>query len=174
MRIKLNTWKINIWKNFSYVPEVLNVHLNEIYEKLTTTKENKLKFEKIFLKITFSLEKVHFSLLGKKIFRKKVDFFYVRSHERSELLVHILAEDFVLMFKVGCFCVWEEKSRFRFAGNIARSISCANTLVSFWEDGGTVASNAMVEKSPESSPRWLGSSALSIITLVLLYSFSNF
>ena len=29
-----------------YVPEVLNVYMNEINEKLTTIKLNKLKFEK--------------------------------------------------------------------------------------------------------------------------------
>ena len=32
------------------VPEVLIVHKNEIYKKLTTIKWNKLKFEKIFKK----------------------------------------------------------------------------------------------------------------------------
>ena len=52
-----------------------------------------MKFEKIFWKITFSFPKVNFSLLGKNIFLKKVDFFfYFRSHERSELLAHVYYE----------------------------------------------------------------------------------
>ena len=45
--------------------------MNEIYKKLTKIKSNKLKFEKIFWKITFSLPKVNFSLLGKKNLSKK-------------------------------------------------------------------------------------------------------
>ena len=43
------------------VPEVLNVHMNEICKKLTTIKYNKLKFEEVFKKITFSFSKVNFS-----------------------------------------------------------------------------------------------------------------
>ena len=39
-------------------------------------------------KIKFSFSKVNFSLLEKKILLKKVDFFYFRSYERSELSVH--------------------------------------------------------------------------------------
>ena len=53
-----------------HVPEVLNVHINEIYKILTTIKSNKYKFDKI----TFSFSKVNFSLLEKKIFLKKVNF----------------------------------------------------------------------------------------------------
>ena len=50
------------------VPEVLNVHMNEIYRKLTTIKLNKLKLLKVFLKITFSFSKLDFLLLEKKKF----------------------------------------------------------------------------------------------------------
>ena len=75
-----------------YVPEVRNVHMNEIYKKLTTIKLNKLKFKKVLNKITFSFLKVNFSLLEKKILLEKVDFFYFRSHERSELLAHKMDE----------------------------------------------------------------------------------
>ena len=92
-------------RTFHDVPEVLNVHLNEIYKKLTITKENKLKFEKIFLKITFSFSKVNFSLLGKKIFRKKVDFFYIRSHEHSELLTHHVLQ------KIRCATITATRAR---------------------------------------------------------------
>ena len=56
------------------VPEVLNVHMNEIYKKITTIKLNKLKFKKVFKKITFSFLKVNLLLLEKKSL-KKVDFF---------------------------------------------------------------------------------------------------
>ena len=54
-----------------YVPEVLNVHTNEIYKKLTTIKFKKLKFKKVLNKITFFFSKVHFTLLEKKILLKK-------------------------------------------------------------------------------------------------------
>ena len=56
------------------LPEVLNVHMNKIYKKLTAIKLNKLKFKKVFKKITFSFSKVNFSLLEKKILLKKVIF----------------------------------------------------------------------------------------------------
>ena len=59
-----------------YVPEVLNVHMNEIYKKLTTIKSNKLKFKKVLKKIIFSFSKVNFSLPEKKNSSKTVDFFY--------------------------------------------------------------------------------------------------
>ena len=55
----------------SHVPDVQKVHMNEIYRKLTTIKSNKLKFKKVFKKITFSLSKVNFSLVEKKIVLKK-------------------------------------------------------------------------------------------------------
>ena len=48
--------------HISQVPEVLNVHMNEIYRKLTTIKLNKLRFKKVLNKITFSCSKVNFSL----------------------------------------------------------------------------------------------------------------
>ena len=32
---------------WTHVPEVLNVHMKEIYKKLTTIKYNKLKFKKV-------------------------------------------------------------------------------------------------------------------------------
>ena len=65
--------KISNWEPIiSYVPEVLYVHTNEIYKKLTTIKFKKLKFKKVLNKITFSFSKVHhFSLLEKKILLKK-------------------------------------------------------------------------------------------------------
>ena len=62
------------------VPEVLNVHMNEICKKLTTIKYNKLKFEEVFKKITFSFSKVNFSVLGKENPSKKVFFFFTFIH----------------------------------------------------------------------------------------------
>ena len=49
-----------------HVSEVLNVHMNEIYKKLTTIKLNKLKFKKVLKKITFSFSKINFSLMLEK------------------------------------------------------------------------------------------------------------
>ena len=49
-----------------YVPEVLNVHMNEIYKKLTTIKSNKFKTEKYFKKSHFLSQKLIFSCLKKK------------------------------------------------------------------------------------------------------------
>ena len=65
------------------VPEVLNLHMNEIYKKLTTIKENKLKFKKVLKKITFSFSKVNFSLLEKNP-SKKVDFFIIFVHMKVQ------------------------------------------------------------------------------------------
>ena len=65
----------SIEQKYQYVPEVLNVHMNEIYKKLTTNKSNKLRFKKVFRKIPFSFSKVNFSLLEKKILLKKIDYF---------------------------------------------------------------------------------------------------
>ena len=78
-------------ENFD-VPEVLNVHTNEINKRLTTIKLNKPKFKKSIKKITFSFSKVNFSLLEKKTLLKKVDFFYFRLHERSELPAHKISD----------------------------------------------------------------------------------
>ena len=76
LNVKYNTNVLELWILLvNYVPKVLNVHMNKIYNKLTTIKSNKFKFEKIFEKITFYFSKVNFSLLEKKIFLKKVDFF---------------------------------------------------------------------------------------------------
>ena len=73
----------------SNVSEVLNVHMNGIHKNITTIKYNKLKFVKVFKKITFSFSKVNFSLPGKKNPSKKIRYFnYFRSHERSELPKH--------------------------------------------------------------------------------------
>ena len=58
-----------------HVPEVPNVHMNAIHKKITTIKQNKLKFKKVFKKITFPFSKVNFSLLEKKI----RFFFYIKS-----------------------------------------------------------------------------------------------
>ena len=62
--------------------------MNEIYKKLTTIKQNKLKFKKVLKKIRFPFSKVNFSLLENKILLKKRRFYYFRSHERSELPAH--------------------------------------------------------------------------------------
>ena len=58
----------NIKAPIFQVPEVLNVHMNEIYKKITTIKSNKLKFKQVLNKITFSFSKVNFLLLEKKCF----------------------------------------------------------------------------------------------------------
>ena len=55
-----------------YVPEVLNVHMNEIDRKLTTIKLNKSKFKKSH----FLFQILIFNCL-KKIILKKVDFFII-------------------------------------------------------------------------------------------------
>ena len=47
-----------------------------------------MKFEKIFSKIPFFSQKLIFHCLEIKIFLRKVDFFYFRSHECSEFLAH--------------------------------------------------------------------------------------
>ena len=47
-------------------PEVLNVHMNEIYKKLTTITQNKLKFKKVLKKSHSPSQKFIFHCLTKK------------------------------------------------------------------------------------------------------------
>ena len=67
-----------------HVPEILNVHLNEIDRKLTTIKLNKLKFKKSH----FLFQKLIFNGLKKNPFKKSRFFYHFRSHECSELPAH--------------------------------------------------------------------------------------
>ena len=66
--------------------------MNEIYKNLTTIKLNKLNVKKVFKKSQFISQKLIFHCLKKKILVKKVDFFYFRSDERSELPGNIFLE----------------------------------------------------------------------------------
>ena len=61
----------------------------EIYKKITTIELNKLKFKKVFKKITFSFEKFNFSLLEKKMFLKKLGFFFTFVHLNVQNFWHI-------------------------------------------------------------------------------------
>ena len=69
--------------------------MNEIYKKKTTIKSNKLKFQKVLKKKKFLSQKLIFQCLNKDNFLKKVVFFYLCSHERSELPAHDRVYDFV-------------------------------------------------------------------------------
>ena len=68
-------FRVPFFRTFSYVPEVLNIHMNEDYKKLTTIKSIKLKFKKVFKKIPFPFKQINFSLLEKQYPSKKSTFF---------------------------------------------------------------------------------------------------
>ena len=90
-RTQRKTCKMTIektWKRVKKInfPEVLNVHINKIYKKLTTNQTNKLKFQKVSKKSNFFL-KVNFALLERKILlKKKILFTFIQctwNYERS-------------------------------------------------------------------------------------------
>ena len=53
-----------------HVPEVLNVHMNEIYKKLITIKFTKLKLKNVFKKPHFLSQKLIFYCLKKNPSKK--------------------------------------------------------------------------------------------------------
>ena len=57
---------------------------------LCTIQLNKLRFQKEFLKISFYFLEVNFSLLGKKILLKKVDFLLIFVHTNVQNFRHML------------------------------------------------------------------------------------
>ena len=87
-KLKKNS-KIIIESEIIHIPEVLNVHINEIYKKLTKIKLNKFKLKKVFKKITFSFSKVNFLLLEKRIFLRKVDFLIIFVHMNVQNFRHM-------------------------------------------------------------------------------------
>ena len=65
-------------------------------KKITAIKLNKLKFKKVLKKITFSFSKVIFSLLEKKIFLIKVDFYFTFVHMNVQNFRHIYYRKYYL------------------------------------------------------------------------------
>ena len=81
----------NLAQNY-YVPEVLNVHMNEIYKKLTTINNINENLKKYLKKWHFLSQKLIINCLKKNPSRKSRFFYYFRSHEHSELPTRKITE----------------------------------------------------------------------------------
>ena len=72
---------------YKYVPEVLNVHMNEIYKKITTFNKINWNLKKLKKNHIFFLKSSFFTA-WKKIL-KKVDFFFTFVHMNVQNFRHI-------------------------------------------------------------------------------------